>query len=665
MKLTVVLTVLIGTLALACSSVTPVPAEPTPNIDATAVLEPTPDIDATVEARLAQERAIEATVEARLAQESAIEAPDESIPTLRVSPLPTLLPKKPSMLTVVPTPIPVPIPAPTNPIPLDATDLRTATPYPPPSLTPTLTPLASLLQTLNISGLDGYVLIVNEKRFPVNSTCMDVTGGEICVHPMSLADGSFKKQSKLTLAAFAHKGDHRVQWDGVDSFADTIGTIRMTQHSVVSMEFIPLEIESAVVLPLVNKSAHVFAGSAILDEYLVPDGTVISAWIEGEQKDADVASNGKYSLSVEAIVGSSIVFQIGSWVAWEDAGVELDGVDILDLHASSEGIAGPIPNLPWSNPIPTPFPTPTLIPITIPVPNYSSSVDTGGSSVYDPITASLSIDPEIAVPGQEVTLNGGGFTQNDNLSTVFVGGQTITYISSGGFNTSRIISSGINISSSGNFSITFLIPDSIATRSFGDHKVTATDGAGVAGQVSLRTPGKTLTLSTDTSNRGSYVTVTGTGYEANETVSLTYSSGSTVTTLGSATTDSHGEFTKVVTIPNTPSTPSTNTITGAISSGGSKTVTHKVGASAITTDVSEASTGESVTITGTGFPNYATVATMTIGGLDVRPTPAPSTDVDGGFSSTVMVPGLTEGNHTVKVTASSVTGSISLTVTGG
>ena len=35
MKLTVVLAVLIGTLLLACSSVTPVPAEPTLNIDAT------------------------------------------------------------------------------------------------------------------------------------------------------------------------------------------------------------------------------------------------------------------------------------------------------------------------------------------------------------------------------------------------------------------------------------------------------------------------------------------------------------------------------------------------------------------------------------------------------------------------------------------------------
>ena len=53
MKLIVVLAVLVGTLVLACSSVTPVPVEPTPNIDAT------------VEAKVAQERAVDATVQAK------------------------------------------------------------------------------------------------------------------------------------------------------------------------------------------------------------------------------------------------------------------------------------------------------------------------------------------------------------------------------------------------------------------------------------------------------------------------------------------------------------------------------------------------------------------------------------------------------------------------
>ena len=54
MKLTVVLGVLFGTLVVACSTVTPVPAGPTPNIDAT------------VEAKVAQERAVDATVQAKV-----------------------------------------------------------------------------------------------------------------------------------------------------------------------------------------------------------------------------------------------------------------------------------------------------------------------------------------------------------------------------------------------------------------------------------------------------------------------------------------------------------------------------------------------------------------------------------------------------------------------
>jgi hypothetical protein len=189
-----------------------------------------------------------------------------------------------------------------------------------------------------------------------------------------------------------------------------------------------------------------------------------------------------------------------------------------------------------------------------------------------------------------------------------------------------------------------------------------TDDGNLTGEVFLTVPGRTISLSTDSSKRNSEVTVTGTGYEAKGNVVLEYLSGTTTTSLGSATADAFGDFEKVVTIPNTPAIPSTNTITGEIASGGTKTTTHKIPESGITIDVSEQSAGDNVTITGTGFPAYATVATMSIGGLDVRPTPAPSTDIDGGFTSTVMVPGLTVGNHNVSVTASSVTGSVSLKV---
>ena len=288
----------------------------------------------------------------------------------------------------------------------------------------------------------------------------------------------------------------------------------------------------------------------------------------------------------------------------------------------------------------------------------------GEGTRYTTVTitgAPVTVSPSTAVALQEVTVTGTGFTKGGSLATITVGGQTVTYTSSGGLVTSTTIAS-VETDSSGNFSTSFLIPDHSTTRTAGAHKILVTDSGALTGEITVTAPGRTISFSTDSSKRGSEVTVTGTGYEANGSVALTYLSGVTTTTLGSATADSYGGFTKVVTVPNTPSIPSTNTITGAITSGGSQVGTHKIPASDISLDVSEQSTGSNVTITGTGFPAYAAVATMTIGGLDVRPTPAPSTDVDGGFISTVMVPGLTEGNHTVKVTASSVTGSISLKV---
>ena len=78
-KITVVLALLIGIFVLACSTVTPVPAEPTPSIDATAVVEPTLDIDATVEARLAHERAVDATVQAKVS--GTLSAPEPKTPS--------------------------------------------------------------------------------------------------------------------------------------------------------------------------------------------------------------------------------------------------------------------------------------------------------------------------------------------------------------------------------------------------------------------------------------------------------------------------------------------------------------------------------------------------------------------------------------------------------
>ena len=276
--------------------------------------------------------------------------------------------------------------------------------------------------------------------------------------------------------------------------------------------------------------------------------------------------------------------------------------------------------------------------------------------------APVTVSPSTAVAGQEVTVTGTGFTKGDDLATITVGGQTVTFVSSGGLNTSSTIASDVAIDSSGNFSTSFLVPNTSTTRTAGSHKILVTDDGNLAGEVFLVVPARTLTLNVVKSKRGSEVTVTGTGYEALGSVALTYLSGTTSTALGSSTANSDGGFTKVVTIPNSASIPSTNTITGAISGGGSQTASHEIPPAEITLDLAEQVTGGSLTITGSGFPSYAVVSALTVGGLDTRPVPSPSTDVDGGFTTTVLVPGINSGSHNVSVTAGSVTGSRSLRV---
>ena len=166
MKLTVVLAVLIGTLVLACSTVTPVPAEPTPNIDATAVVEPTLDIDATVEARLAHERAVDATVEARLKEERASQATSIPNPTNTQAPIPTYTPN--------PTYTPYPTPTNTPTLVPTATSVPTPTPSPILTRTPRPTPAATQ-QTRGIitispaSGLPGAQTIIVGTGFTPNS----------------------------------------------------------------------------------------------------------------------------------------------------------------------------------------------------------------------------------------------------------------------------------------------------------------------------------------------------------------------------------------------------------------------------------------------------------------------------------------------------------------
>jgi len=273
--------------------------------------------------------------------------------------------------------------------------------------------------------------------------------------------------------------------------------------------------------------------------------------------------------------------------------------------------------------------------------------------------APVTISPATAVAGQTITASGSGFTASSNIASITVDG---TAVAAAGL-VSPTTFAGITTDSSGNAVVSFKIPTTILTA--GDFDVQLTDAAGRIGEATLTVPARTLTLDPATGKRGSTVTLTGTGYAATNSITISYKlSGATaVAVSASATADSSGSWTGSVVVPSTANIPSTNTITAtAATAGGSKTVDHAVPGATITIDPSSAKSGETVTLTGTDFPAFASVAQLDIGSIDARPSPAPSTDGDGNFSTTVLVPGLTAGTQAVIVNIGNISANTSLTV---
>jgi len=72
--------------------------------------------------------------------------------------------------------------------------------------------------------------------------------------------------------------------------------------------------------------------------------------------------------------------------------------------------------------------------------------------------------------------------------------------------------------------------------------------------------------------------------------------------------------------------------------------------------------GTSVTVAGTSFPVFTSVANLTIGGNGVALNGV-NTDANGNFSTTILIPGLTTGTATVVATVGTTTANTSIVVT--
>jgi len=308
----------------------------------------------------------------------------------------------------------------------------------------------------------------------------------------------------------------------------------------------------------------------------------------------------------------------------------------------------------------------TITPETNLVPNQTVTVIGSGFSGSSSISAALTDDSSVLIDGSATGLKGAGTTADGSVGA----SEKRTKINEG---------SSVTTDNGGNWSSSIILPINDATTTPGTHELKITDVDGRSGTVDLVISDRTLVLEPLESRVGTTVTVTGTGYPADNTktgaestpsVSIRYTVSGTAQTVATLTPDASGNITGTFTVPLNTGIPSTNSVTAEFNytpTGGAQNtnvtgVTHKVPKATVTIDPDSGPTGTSVTITGAGFKTYSTLSDLTLGGIDVRPAPVPSTDSEGGFSTTVIVPQSNTGSQSVTATVATTVATDTFTV---
>jgi hypothetical protein len=282
------------------------------------------------------------------------------------------------------------------------------------------------------------------------------------------------------------------------------------------------------------------------------------------------------------------------------------------------------------------------------------------------LATSLTLHPATAIPGQSIIVSGTGFTL---ASTAGGAGPNGVHQVTGAGNSTVIVAGiplesphvtyPINLDSGGSLTATVIVPVTFATLSAGPETVTITDDRGITASATVTISGRTLTLDPSTSNRGSTVTITGAGFPASNPngpgvypVSLDYAG----TSVGITTPDSNGAFSANIVVPITPLIPSTNIVTAMVLyKPASSTATHTVPSATLALVPAVGSPGAVIAVSGTNFPPFAPLTSITIGALPIMPSPALFTDSAGGFSVFILVPGFAAGDTTIMASAGGVT----------
>jgi len=160
-----------------------------------------------------------------------------------------------------------------------------------------------------------------------------------------------------------------------------------------------------------------------------------------------------------------------------------------------------------------------------------------------------------------------------------------------------------------------------------------------------------ISISPTSVSSGNTVTLAGTDFPPNTTVSSLTIGGADAMPSGDFVTDAEGRFSQVIEVP--------AAVTGGSLPPGIQIISIKVGNITATSSEfsipnpsivitpAEGSTEDVVTITGVGFNSLDSVRLLNFGASSALPSPAPITNIYGEITTEVWVPQLNPGSYTV------------------
>ncbi|GAH59961.1 unnamed protein product, partial [marine sediment metagenome] len=235
----------------------------------------------------------------------------------------------------------------------------------------------------------------------------------------------------------------------------------------------------------------------------------------------------------------------------------------------------------------------------------------------------IGLDPDAGPVGTGVEISGDNFSDREDITVEYDGDEI------------GIESGDSRTDVGGEFTCIIIIPES--TR--GNHTITVEDESGIFAEAEF-TVEPEITITPTSGVGGDEVAVSGTGFRASRSVTITFDGDTVTTSPTSVRTDGRGSFSASFDIPI-----GTQGIYEVEASDGTYEASADFALSG-SFSISQTSgyVGTEITVSGTGFRASKSINT-TFGNIGVGTT---TSNADGSFTDSFLVPGLPSGTYQVR-----------------